>query len=218
MSDSQLQAGTLEEALDASRAQELVAQALSGKIQWLNFGLVASEELGIKECQEQMAAANAAFQSAAHQLALAQVRHRKEREQHAVEEALLRSDFVPMQLLQEEQQRLAAVRREHLELRTRLSDTEAEERFAAESLSQAEEPQRLQKQLVDLEDWAAKTAADFQRADQKMDAVQRETQTLQEKVRLQQELRSKRTADWQRADAEVEARVQDAWAEERAWL
>ncbi|CAJ1398089.1 unnamed protein product, partial [Effrenium voratum] len=189
--DSQLQAGTLEEALDASRAQELVAQ-------------------------EQMAAANAAFQSAAHQLALAQVRHRKEREQHAVEEALLRSDFVPMQLLQEEQQRLAAVRREHLELRTRLSDTEAEERFAAESLSQAEEPQRLQKQLVDLEDWAAKTAADFQRADQKMDAVQRETQTLQEKVRLQQELRSKRTADWQRADAEVEARVQDAWAEEEA--
>lgn len=167
------------------------------------------------EVQAELVAEDAAFERAEDALHLAKAEFSQEENQLQDLQASLRSDFVPHQLLEEEEQFAQTLKRQQVMTLNQLETVEQEEKEAAQSLASSS-PDRIQEELSQMQAWVHSMTFEFQQADGQMDAMQSEVQRLQEEVAAQHVARSKRDADWQRAELEVRRRVQKALAQEEA--
>lgn len=192
------------EATEESRQEELL---LESALRQAN-----SEE---KEVQGQFLAEDVAFHHAEDALKLAEAEFSQEEQRLRELQASLRKDFVPAQLLEEEEQFAHALKQEEASALKDMKILLQEEEEAAESLMSSS-PARVRDELSQMQVRVGSVTSDFKQADSEMDAMQHEVQSLQGEVAAQQDAHAKRDADWQRAGLEVQRRVQNALAQEEA--
>eukprot|EP00435_Cladocopium_sp_Y103_P050255 s1675_g15.t1 len=192
------------EATEESQQEELL---LESALRQAN-----SEE---EEVQAQFSAEDAAFHRAEDALKLAEAEFSQEEKQLLELQASLRNDFVPAQLLEEEEQFAQALKQEEASALKQMQILLQEEAGASESLMSSS-PGRVRDELSQMQVRVRSVTLEFKHADSEMDAMQQEIQSLQGEVAAQHDAHAKRDADWQRADLEVQRRVQKALAQEEA--
>lgn len=192
------------EATEESQQEELLLESALRQAK--------SEE---EEVQAQLLSEDVAFHRAEDALKLAEAEFSREEQRLDELQVSLRKDFVPAQLLEEEEQSAQALKREEALALKEMPILLQEEEEAAESLMSSS-PGRVRDELSQMQVRVGSVSLDFKQADSEMDAMQQEVQSLQVEVAAQQDAHAKRDADWQRADLEVRRRVEKALAQEEA--